>query len=157
MNNWLHLWYKYQVIQTLRFVFTSMDSLSFPSPLAECVSCILSAVWNYWCIEKYPFNPQSCAVSAAIHPLPCIYPPLRSQTWAYDTSYFKYSITQCVFFPDIMIHKCFLVTCFPLVVMLLWMPAWYVEDIQCTKAHVDNSLHLYHNILNRHILYNKKV
>ena len=45
-----------------------------------------------------------CCFPAAVHPLPRIYPPLRSQSMQQrhgptsDTSYFKYSITQCAFF-----------------------------------------------------------
>lgn len=45
-----------------------------------------------------------CCFSTAFNPMPCIYPALRSQCSkegqrpTSDTSYFKYSITQCAFF-----------------------------------------------------------
>lgn len=47
----------------LTLLFASVDLLSFESPLAESVNCILSPVWNYLCVVKYLLSPQSCAVS----------------------------------------------------------------------------------------------
>ena len=82
-----------------------------------------------------------CCFSTVIHPLPCIYPPLRSQSMQQRhrpmTPAISSTVLRNAFFSPHDSHpvKCFLVTCFRLVVMLLWMPGWYVEIIQDIKDH----------------------